>query len=98
MEENSAFRLSERSRAEAEAARALGVLAGAGTSASTIVRSRSGLAVTRRGGRGSRVRLSGTCVWARTSSIETSFGGVAPTPREDERAWDERAGRVVTGA
>ena len=87
---NSEFRLSERSRFDAAVARAVGVLAGAGMAASTMVRDE----VTRRGGSGSRLRLSGTCVWARTSSMDTSFAAET----DDPRAWEERAGRDVTGA
>ena len=80
VEENSEFRLSERSRCDAAAARALGVLDRSDVDASTIVRSPRCMpaegGVTRRGGSGSRPRLSGTWVRARTSSMETSFGGV----------------------
>ena len=104
---NSEFSPSERSRRGADAAAAAaavpsGVKDG-GNDESTMVRSprypKAEAELTRRGGRGSRVRLSGSWVWARTSSMETSLGS-AGSVRElrAPRAEPTPAERVVTGA
>ena len=83
---NKAFRLSERSWSAAAAALALGVLAGAVNAGSTMVRLPKDAELTLRGGSGSRFRLSGTVVCARTSSMETSLAGRYPPEPTDVRA------------
>ena len=78
---NRAFKLSERSWFAAAAARPFGVFAGTENAGSTMVRLPNELDVdTLRGGSGSRLRLSGTVVCARTSSMETSLAGRYPLP------------------